>query len=382
MPDSIFIDKNGNKLRCGYTTGSCAAVTAKAALMMLLSGEDIYNASIITPKGPVYNAEIIDIERCDSSVSCAVVKDGGDDPDITSGSKVYASVALAEESEIVIRGGKGVGVVTKPGLDQPIGEAAINSVPRKMIRENLEEVLGQYGRHNQGLEVTISVPDGEKLAEKTFNPKLGIVGGISILGTTGIVEPMSDQAILDTVRTEIRVKKAEGKEILLVAPGNYGLTFLKQEYGIDENDAVLCSNFVNDTVKIACEEGFSRILFVGHIGKLVKVAGGIGNTHSMYGDHRMEILSGIVDEFTQDLNSNNLRSKLMECVMTDEAVRIINEADLGEKVFTRMATKIKEVMETFSEGKIITEIIVFSNEYTELVSTPDAYAFLDYFRHE
>ncbi len=377
MPDSIFIDKNGNKLRCGYTTGSCAAVTAKAALMMLLSGEDIYNASIITPKGPVYNAEIIDIERCDSSVSCAVVKDGGDDPDITSGSKVYASVALAEESEIVIRGGKGVGVVTKPGLDQPIGEAAINSVPRKMIRENLEEVLGQYGRHNQGLEVTISVPDGEKLAEKTFNPKLGIVGGISILGTTGIVEPMSDQAILDTVRTEIRVKKAEGKEILLVAPGNYGLTFLKQEYGIDENDAVLCSNFVYDTVQIACDEGFSKMLFVGHIGKLVKVAGKIKNTHSMYGDHRMEILSGIVSEVQENTGSSDIKEKVLGCVMTDEAVNIINEAGLGDKVFPRMASKIKEAMEEFSGGKIEAETIVFSNEYTELVRTENAQLFLE-----
>ncbi len=377
MPDEMTVLKNKKELRYGYTTGSCAAVTAKAALIMLISGEDIFNASIVTPKGPVYNAEVLDITRTDDSVSCAVIKDGGDDPDITSGSKVFATVRFLDDQGITIKGGEGVGVITKPGLDQPIGEAAINSVPRKMIKENLEDVLEKYGRTNQGVEVTISVPNGKALAEKTFNPKLGIVGGISILGTTGIVEPMSDAAILDTIRTEVRVKRAEDKKVLLVAPGNYGLTFLKQSYGIDENDAVLCSNFVYDTVQIACDEGFSKMLFVGHIGKLVKVAGKIKNTHSMYGDHRMEILSGIVSEVQEDAGSSDIKEKVLGCVMTDEAVNIINEAGLGDKVFPRLASKIKEAMEEFSGGKIETETIVFSNEYTELVRTENAQLFLE-----
>ncbi len=380
MQDSMTISKNKKELRCGYTTGSCAAVTAKAALLMLLTDEDIFNASIVTPKGPVYNAEIVDIERGKDYASCAVIKDGGDDPDITSGSKVFARVRFTGEEGIIIKGGDGVGIVTKPGLDQPVGEAAINSVPRKMIKENLEEILDKYKRKSQGLEVTISVPRGKELAAKTFNPKLGIVGGISILGTTGIVEPMSDAAILETIRTEIRVRKAEGKKVLLVAPGNYGLTFLKQSYDIDEDDAVLCSNFVYDTVRSALEEGFTKMLFVGHIGKLVKVAGGIKNTHSMYGDHRMEILSDIVCEFADKKRQKDLRDRLSECVMTDKAVQIINEEKLGDKVFPRMAEKIKKTMEDFSEGKIETETIVFSNEYTELTCTGNAKAFLEMIR--
>ncbi|WP_408071318.1 cobalt-precorrin-5B (C(1))-methyltransferase CbiD [Butyrivibrio sp. JL13D10] len=369
---------NGKKnLRRGFTTGSCAAVTAKAALIMLLTGENIYNASIVTPKGLVYNAEILDVKRNGDYVSCAVIKDGGDDPDITSGTLIYASVRLLDNDEIRIKGGKGVGTVTKPGLDQPIGEAAINSVPREMIKENVRTVLSEYGITDKGVEINIIVPEGEKLAEKTFNPKLGIVGGISILGTTGIVEPMSDAAILETIKVEIRVKKAEGKKVLLVAPGNYGLTFLKEKYGTNEDEAVLCSNFVYDTVKIAADEGFTKMLFVGHIGKLVKVAGGIKNTHSMYGDHRIEILSEIASEFVSLQKQRTITDKLMKCVMTDEAVNILKSVGIGDKVFRRMAEKIKAVMEQFSEDKITTEVIVFSNEYTELVSTENAKAYLD-----
>ena len=369
--EAFYIEKGGKKLRCGYTTGSCAAAASKAALMMLLSGADIHNVSIRTPKGPVYNAEIMDIKREKNSVSCAVIKDGGDDPDVTTGAYIYSKVSLTEEKGVFIDGGTGVGRVTKPGLDQKVGEAAINSMPRKMIRENLEEVLREYNENDKGVSVIISVPTGEELAEKTFNPKLGIIGGISILGTTGIVEPMSDEAILKTIRTEIRMRKAEGRKILLAAPGNYGISFLKERYGIDENLPVMSSNFIYDTVKMALNEGFEKLLFVGHIGKLVKVAGGIKNTHSMYGDHRMEILSDLSKDY------KDLSKELSECVMTDEAVRIITEAGIGEAVFDRMAGDIKSHMETWADGRIEVEVIVFSNENTKLVSTGGAEEYLN-----
>ncbi len=379
MSDSLYIERGGKKLRCGYTTGSCAAAASKAALIMLLSGQNIHDVKIVTPKGPIYNAEILDISRTSDHVTCAVIKDGGDDPDITSGALIYATVRLLESNIVTIKGGEGVGVVTKPGLDQPVGEAAINSVPRRMIEENIREVLSQYGEGKSlGAEVIISVPKGKELAVKTFNPKLGIEGGISILGTTGIVEPMSYSAILETIRTEINVRKAEGRKILLAAPGNYGLTFLNQNYQIDESLAVMSSNFVYDTVNMAVTAGFTKMLFVGHIGKLVKVAGGIKNTHSMYGDHRMEILSDICRQFALANDFDSLNSALMECVMTDEAVRIINEAGLGDKVFPEMAKRIKEHMENFGENKLQVEVIVFSNEYTELVKTDNA---LDYIQN-
>lgn len=389
----LFIEKGDKKLRCGFTTGSCAAAASKAALIMLITGTDIHNVSIMTPKGISYNAEIVGIQRGASKdednsldkgigssyVSCAVIKDGGDDPDITTGSKIYAKVELTDEPGIVIKGGEGVGRVTKPGLDQPIGEAAINSVPRKMITENVSSVLEEYGMTSRGAIVTISVPGGEELASKTFNPKLGIVGGISILGTTGIVEPMSDDAIVSTIKTEISVRKAEGKEILMAAPGNYGITFLSEVYGIDEKNVVMTSNFIYDTVRIALDQGFKKILFAGHIGKLVKVAGGIKNTHSRYGDHRMEILTDLSKKYMSESSFDKVKDTLPKCVMTGEAVRIINETGQGDIVFRKMAEEIQKYMEDWSDGKISVETIVFSGENEELVSTKNAHSWIKEF---
>ncbi len=384
MSKPLYIEKGGKKLRCGYTTGSCAAAASKAALIMLLTGEDIHNVNIMTPKGITYNAEIIEIirDQDDKSVSCAVIKDGGDDPDVTTGIKIYSKVFVKETAGIDIEGGLGVGRVTKPGLDQPVGESAINSVPRRMIRENLEEVLAKYGFENSGVTAIISAPEGEKIAEKTFNPKLGIVGGISVLGTTGIVEPMSDKALTDTIKTEINVRKAEGKEILLAAPGNYGISFLTEKYNIDAEQVIMSSNFIYDTVKMAADAGFTKLLFAGHIGKLVKVAGGIKNTHSMYGDHRMEILTALCGKFSAGSEFDLIKERLSECVMTDEAVRIIEEAGLSDKVFPEMAANIKRYMEEWSDNRLRAEIIVFSNENSQLVSTIGAREFVNILKSE
>ena len=384
------------QLRHGFTTGSCAAAASKAALQMLLGGRTIHSVRIMTPKGYAYQAEIVDISRneAERALTCAVVKDGGDDPDVTSGSRICATVRLLDpgvqetpeqigtngaqnpQERIRITGGQGVGRITKPGLDQPVGEAAINSVPRKMIRANIEEVLREYGAEDRCVEVTISVPNGEELAAKTFNPKLGIVGGISIIGTTGIVEPMSDAAIVETIRAQIRVQKALGRQVLLAAPGNYGLAFLKEHYGIDENDVVMSSNFVFDTVRIAVEEGFDRMLYVGHVGKLVKVAGGIQNTHSAYGDHRMEILASILEDVTGQnrlhkvvtLPENNekperiqdLREKILDCVMTEDALQNIENAGLLDPVFSEMTELVKKHMEAWSDGKLQVESVIFT----------------------
>jgi cobalt-precorrin-5B (C1)-methyltransferase len=378
MDNNIYIEKGGQKLRCGFTTGSCAAAAAKAALVMLLDKKDILSVSIVTPKGPTFLAELIDIKRSDTSVSCAVIKDGGDDPDVTSGMRIYAEVSCSEDGNgVEIDGGEGIGRVTKPGLDQPVGEAAINSVPRKMIRENIIEVLRDHGMEDKNVRVVISAPEGKEVATKTFNPKLGIVGGISILGTTGIVEPMSDEAIVATIKTEISVRAAEGAEVLLVAPGNYGLKFLQVEYGFDEKKAVMCSNFVYETVRLAKKAGFKKMLFCGHLGKLVKVAGGIKNTHSAYGDHRMEILCELVRwAAASDRKVDELCTKLMECVMTDEAVRLITEAGYKDRVFDELAVRIKSYMEEWGDGELTVETVVFSNDYTKLVATTGAEEFL------
>ncbi|MBO5284107.1 MAG: cobalamin biosynthesis protein CbiD, partial [Lachnospiraceae bacterium] len=262
-------------MRYGFTTGSCAAAAAKAAAYMLLTGKKKTQITIETPKGIPYTARILDIVSGEREVSCAVEKDGGDDPDVTTGALIYAKVSLAGDTggEIRIDGGRGVGRVTEPGLDQPVGNAAINHVPREMITREVGQVCAVTD-YQGSLLVEISVPGGERLAEHTFNPRLGIVGGISILGTSGIVEPMSTRAILDTIRVELNQRRAQGFDTVAVSPGNYGLDFMKTAYGYDLDKSVKCSNFIGDTLDMAVELGFRRLLLTGHIGKLIKVAGG------------------------------------------------------------------------------------------------------------
>ncbi len=400
MNDAGYVVKGGQKLRRGYTTGTCAAAAARAAAAMLLTGETISQVRIRTPKGPVLDLEIEDIRRSPEAVSCAVRKDSGDDPDVTNHALIYARVAWSDEPGVRIEGGEGVGRVTKPGLDQPVGAAAINSTPRRMIREAVLEAAAEAGRTGadktpRGFDVTISVPLGRKLAAKTFNPRLGIEGGISILGTSGIVEPMSDRALLETIRTEIRVRSCEGYPVLAAAPGNYGRNFFLETYGFSLDTAVTSSNFIYDTVRMAAEAGFEKLLFIGHIGKLVKVAGGVRNTHSQYGDRRMEILSSITrdcmlkaamaqkDSSPEEAGAGtcsgetvgSVLTRLADCVATDEAVRILKECGLDKPVLAEMTLRIREVMETWAEGKMQVEVIVFSNVWGELGRTDRA---LDY----
>ena len=218
-----YLVKDGKRLRLGYTTGSCAAAAAKAAAWMLLTGRRKESICLQTPKGIELNLKVLDIQMLADEARCAIQKDSGDDPDVTRGTLIFAAVRKSATPGVTIDGGEGVGRVTKPGLDQPGGAAAINSVPRKMIEENVREVCMLVG-YDGGIDVTISAPEGEALAKKTFNPRLGIEGGISILGTTGIVEPMSEQALLDTIHVELRQRRENGADYILLAPGNYGAT--------------------------------------------------------------------------------------------------------------------------------------------------------------
>ena len=252
-----YIVKDGKSLRLGFTTGSCAAAASKAAAWMLLTGQEKRRISLATPKGIVLELDILDIKRDMDFVSCAIEKDSGDDPDVTKGTLIYARVSHSAVPGIIIDGGRGVGRVTKPGLDQRVGEAAINSVPRRMIRENLEEVIALCD-YNGGLAVEVSVPDGEALAQKTFNPRLGIVGGISILGTTGIVEPMSEKALVDTIRVELRQRRESGADYALLTPGNYGSDFIRNSLGLAPESAVQISNFVGASIDICREAGYNR----------------------------------------------------------------------------------------------------------------------------
>ncbi len=363
-----YMEKDGKRLRLGYTTGSCAAAAAKAAAWMLLTGQRKERIQIQTPKGIPLDLPVLDICMEPDRVSCAIEKDGGDDPDVTKGMHITAEVSRTEESGIHIDGGPGVGRVTKPGLDQPVGNAAINSVPRQMIRENLEEVC-RITDYPGGLAVAISAPGGEEIAKKTFNPRLGIEGGISILGTTGIVEPMSEQALVDTIRVELRQRKCNGAQYVLLAPGNYGSDFIKESLLLDPARAVLVSNYIGDALDICRELGFRGILLVGHIGKLVKVAGGMFNTHSKFGDCRMDILTA--QAACCGLTPAGAR-EMLGCVTCDDGLRILQAQGIYEQTLEQLTERIRRLLDIRVGGELETGVILFSKVYGLLGKTPNA----------
>ena len=353
-------------MKYGFTTGSCAAAASGAAAYMLLTGKTKTDITVETPSGRIFKAAILDIKRSENSVSCAVRKTAGDDPDITDGALIYSEVSI-RESGFSIDGGKGVGRVTRPGLDQPVGAAAINRVPREMIEKKVSEVCSFAG-YSGGLKIIISVPEGERLAEKTFNPKLGIAGGISILGTSGIVEPMSERAFIETIRLELRQKRAEGERRAVISPGNYGREFMKKSYGFDLDRSVKCGNFIGLTVDMAKEEGFAELLLVGHIGKLIKVAGGIMNTHSREADCRMEILASL--GLLCGADGGTARS-ILRCALTDEAVEILDKAGIKQAVMDMAVERICGNLERRTE-KMKIECMMFSNKFGELGKSREA----------
>ena len=360
-----YIEKDGKRLRLGYTTGSCAAAAAKAAAWMLLTGRRKETITLDTPKGIRLELAVREITMRADSVSCAIEKDSGDDPDVTKGTLIFASVRRTDEPGVHIDGGKGVGRVTKRGLDQPVGNAAINSVPRQMIRENVEEVMALTDSSG-GLDVVISAPEGETLAKKTFNPRLGIVGGISILGTTGIVEPMSEAALVETIRVELRQRRAMGKEYALLTPGNYGSDFIRQNLDVDLNTAVQVSNFLGDALDICRALGFRGALLVGHVGKLVKTAGGMMNTHSKYGDCRTEILAAMAGAEGVE---PRVIGRMLECVSCDECLRLLEPTGKREAVLNRLLRRIHFHLRYRAGENLRIECAMFSKEYGLLGKT-------------
>lgn len=357
-------------MKFGFTTGSCAAAASKAAAYMLLTGKMKEKITIQTPKGIPYTARILNIIIKENSVSCAVEKYSGDDPDVTKGALIYSTVSYGDGKgeQIEIDGGTGVGRVTKPGLDQPVGNAAINRIPREMIQNEVRQVC-QITDYKGQLKVVISVPDGEEIAKKTFNPRLGVLGGISILGTSGIVEPMSNQAIIDTIRVELNQRRVQGFRYVAVSPGNYGLDFMKNKYGYDLNRSVKCSNFIGNTIDMAVELGFEKMLITGHIGKLIKVAGGIMNTHSREADCRMELLAAFAAK--EKVNPEDI-AEIFECVTTEQAVDILRRSGKLKCIMDNVAERICYYMNKRAGEKMKTDCIVYSNEHGELARSKEA----------
>lgn len=369
--DLGYVYKNHKKLRCGYTTGTCAAAASRAAVRMLVTKIPVKEIEIFTPKGVTLKLKILNICITDEYAECAVKKDAGDDADCTNGILVYSRAGFLPDG-IVIDGGKGVGRITKPGLGQPEGAAAINSVPRKMIKEAVLSELEAAG-YETGIKIVISVPGGEEIAKKTFNPRLGIEGGISILGTSGIIEPMSEKALLDTIYIEMKQKKAHSGGVLLISPGNYGKNFAGDTWGIDLEQGLKCSNFIGETLDMALMLGFNKILFIGHIGKLVKVAAGVMNTHSRIADARMETLCSCA--VLAGCSIETARNILL-CTTTDEVVFLLEQDGILDKTMDIMLGRIVSNMRYRTENKIEIEVIVFSNQAGVLAKSGMAMEFI------
>lgn len=366
--EEYYIIKNNKKMRFGYTTGSCAAAASKAAVQMLLSGEEVGEVELLTPKGIRLNLEVLHVERGEGFLSCAVKKDAGDDPDMTDGLEIFAKVSKSARPGIHLDGGAGVGRVTKRGLEQPVGNAAINKVPRSMILREAEDMCSRYD-YEGGLDILISVPGGEEAAKKTFNPRLGIQGGISILGTSGIVEPMSESALIKSIEVEMRQRVENGSRYLLVTPGNYGSAYLREHMDLPWEEVVKCSNYVGETIDMAVAMEAEGILFVSHIGKFIKVAAGIMNTHSRCADARAEVMA-----------ANGLRAgisheaalKILDTVTTDEALAILAGEGKLQDTMKEITDRVAYYLDHRAYGRIKTGAVLFSNEQGYLGETDSA----------
>ncbi len=346
-----YIIKNNRKLRTGITTGACAAGAAKAAALTLLTKQPVTTTAVQTDQDVLLSIIVHPTHMENDSVACSVVKDAGDDPDVTDGIEI-------SEKGIRIDGGDGVGRVTKPGLRIPVGQAAINPVPLRMIRREVGNVCKQVG-YSGGLDILISVPQGGKIAKRTMNERLGIVSGISILGTTGIVEPMSEKALVDAMKTEIDMRLAEDKNNLLVTPGNYGREFARSELGFDIDKAVKCSNFIGEVLDYVHFLGLEKMTLVGHAGKLIKLAGGIMNTHSSVADCRMEIFAA---HCALHGATAKMVHEMMNCATVDAAVELIRTWKLCRQVWESIGRKIAFHLNFRTKGVPIVEFFVFTLE--------------------
>ncbi|VIH61985.1 cobalt-precorrin-6A synthase [Clostridioides difficile] len=388
MEEYVYID--GKKYRRGYTTGSCATGASKAAVYILITKNRINTINIDTPKGIPLSLKVDNINISDTFVECSIKKDGGDDIDATHTMDIYARAEIVSKNDknkeyltlkdidglsnnsesqselykfIRVYGGIGIGVVTKKGLSVDVGKPAINPTPLKMINheirnligDNFESILG----NNKVLKITIFAPQGEAVAKKTFNPRLGIVGGISIIGTTGIVEPMSDEGWKKSLSIELQMKKEQGLDKIILVPGNHGEQFIREKLNLDIKYVVRTSNFIGYMIKEAQRIGYKKILMAGHIGKFIKISAGIFNTHSKVADARSEILvanlalMGATYEFLNKIN---------QCLTTEEAVELINNSEYRQ-VYNILSNKCRERVKQYlneDSDDIDVEVIIFS----------------------
>lgn len=371
-----FIVKQGKEWKIGYTTGTCATAAAKGATRALLTGSFVDAVTIEVPAGLSFDIGLIQKELELETASCAVRKYSGDDPDVTDGMLIYAKVEKIEKNHavdhgcVVIEGGLGIGRVTRKGLACQVGMAAINPTPRKMIEKAVVEELEKAG-YKGNIKVTIWAPEGEERAKKTFNSRLGILGGISILGTSGVVEPMSEDALIETIKIEMNQHDRE--KILFASPGNYGVDFAQNTFQLDMNQSVKYSNYMGEFLDHAVYCGFKKVLLIGHVGKMIKLAAGVMNTHSKVADGRQEVMithSAMAGVGTEVLH------KMMEAVSVDEMHEMLLETGRAQDVYQSIGERIQFHLDYRVRNDLDIEFIGFSNQYGLLIESPGARKFV------
>ena len=394
-----FVFKNQKKLRCGLTTGTCAAACAQAAMLRLLTGQVLPEVTVRLPesgKNPENTRVTLSVYPTEDG-GFATRKDAGDDPDVTNGTEIRAYIQVCDvasvsagafasaDGRLYLTGGVGVGRVTKPGLEQAVGQSAINRVPRQMIFDAVQQVLEDFGEE-AGAEcylITISVPAGAELAQRTFNPMLGIEGGISILGTTGIVEPMSEAAIVATIETSIRqVLAMEDGDIdrrarrILAVPGNYGQRYVEQQLGLRGVPVVEVSNYIGEAIDLAVSYGATDFLLVGNVGKLVKLAAGIMNTHSRVADGRWEIFAA---HLALCGGTRAQVAAMREATTTEEMLTRLEEMGLRAQVMASIMGEIEAHMAHRIRGQMDFGVIVYSERFGRVGETAGAAQLLEGF---
>lgn len=343
-------DKGRTGLRSGYTTGSCAAAAAKAAVVALVEGKILREIKITLPGGGELSLPVEKVTCKQGEAVATVVKDAGDDPDVTDGLAIKARVSL-KPGDIVIQGGAGIGTVTKPGLPVPVGEPAINPVPRSMIKREVHEVL----RGNGGALVTIEAPGAGQLAGKTLNPRLGIMGGISILGTSGIVRPMSEDAYKRSLVPQIDQALALGYRCVVLTPGRMGAD-RAEAMGFPPDAIAQTSNFIGFMLEECAGRSLDGVVLFGHIGKLLKVAAGIFHTHSRLADARRETLAAHAAMLGA---GKELVRKIMELNTAEESVSLLRENGL-EQVYNSVASMASKRAAEFCGGTIKVGTVLYS----------------------
>ena len=365
----------GQALRRGWTTGTCAAAAAEAAALLLLTGKAPVELRLETPGGLTFTLPVEQPHIDGDAAVCTVRKDAGDDPDITNGVGISATVCRAEPG-VAIDGGAGVGRVTRPGLAMPVGAAAINPGPRAQITAALGRAARACG-YTGGFSVIISAENGEELARQTYNEHLGVVGGLSILGTSGIVEPMSEKALVDTILLELDSLYAGGQRTAFLCPGNYGADFARDTLGLDLEKAVKCSNFIGEALDHAVFRGFDDILLVGHAGKLVKLAAGVMNTHSSVADGRQEIFTAHAALCGA---GRDILEGLMQSISVDACIELLDRENLREPVLARIESEIEKRLALRLRGRGHVEFILFTAKYGILAQSPGAMALCERLR--